>query len=370
MNTHNNSNVTSQAPFVNKSHWTLRPLANMLRSRLLGWSGNKLASVAVKSWEIAPSETTISPSAFYLPNQLERVTDWAFTSEHPHREMEGGITSEHSPTNAYLLKDAWLIDGTLLKDNSCTYLQPRVRKLPQFRAPFEIAQAAIYSTPGGIQYFGQWLMDDCVTYPLAASLGTPVSAIKKLVSTHTHEYKKLLGMSPTFYENVFFKELIIFEDVGQNRSKHNRFRANSEKLLTSVRSNLHPGVFILRGTNGMPRTLKNELAIAEHLRSTRGFRILDPMKSDVATIIETCAGAQAVIGVEGSQLIHGVMTLQENCALLTLQPPNRFVSVFKHLTDRDHQHFGFVVGMPDGDGFYISIEEVERTLDLFPKSHG
>jgi hypothetical protein len=51
---------------------------------------------------------------------------------------------------------------------------------------------------------------------------------------------------------------------------------------------------------------------------------------------------------------------------MTLQPPNRFVSVYKHLTDRDHQHFGFVVGMSEGAGFCIDPVEVERTLDLLP----
>jgi hypothetical protein len=35
-----------------------------------------------------------------------------------------------------------------------------------------------------------------------------------------------------------------------------------------------------------------------------------------------------------------------------------------HLTDRDHQRFGFVVGTPDGEGFRIDPSEVERTLDL------
>ncbi|MNF13771.1 hypothetical protein D3C80_2157320 [compost metagenome] len=52
--------------------------------------------------------------------------------------------------------------------------------------------------------------------------------------------------------------------------------------------------------------------------------------------------------------------------MLTLQPPNRFVSYYKYLTDRDSQHFGFVVGMPEGDGFIVDIDEIERTLDLFP----
>lgn len=77
-----------------------------------------------------------------------------------------------------------------------------------------------------------------------------------------------------------------------------------------------------------------------------------------------------VVGIEGSALIHGLMTLGEGGSVVTLQPPHRFVSVYKNLTDRDGQHFGFVVGEPvgaDGD-FTVRAEELERTLDLLPTS--
>jgi hypothetical protein len=86
----------------------------------------------------------------------------------------------------------------------------------------------------------------------------------------------------------------------------------------------------------------------------------------VPTIVAACAGARTVIGIEGSQLIHGVNLLQPGGSLLILQPPDRFVCFFKYLTDRDQQNFGFVVGTPDGEGFRIDPDEVERTLDLFP----
>lgn len=125
----------------------------------------------------------------------------------------------------------------------------------------------------------------------------------------------------------------------------------------------HPGVFILHGqTSGA----KNEMEIAHHLRERRGFRILDVTQADVPTIVSICAGARVVIGVEGSQQIHGILLLQAWASVLVLQPPNRFCSIYKDLTDRDHQHFGFVVGLPDGEDFYIDPYEVECTLDLMP----
>ena len=66
--------------------------------------------------------------------------------------------------------------------------------------------------------------------------------------------------------------------------------------------------------------------------------------------------------VEGSQLIHGMNVLSPGASVLTLQPPDRFVCFYKYLTDRDQQHFGFVVGIPDGSGFRIDLDELERTF--------
>ena len=42
----------------------------------------------------------------------------------------------------------------------------------------------------------------------------------------------------------------------------------------------------------------------------RGFRIIDPSKTDVRTIAAACAGARAVVGIEGSHLAHGARQLR------------------------------------------------------------
>ncbi len=141
---------------------------------------------------------------------------------------------------------------------------------------------------------------------------------------------------------------MIFNDLSQNLHKHRRFRAMGEQLLSHVNVNTHPGVFIVRGGHGSSRRLRNEMEVAERLRDRWGFRILDPATSDVPTIVAACAGAKTVVGIEGSHLIHGVNVLSPGGSLLVLQPPNRFLCFFKYLTDRDHQNFGFVVGIAQG----------------------
>ena len=350
-----------------RSKWTFAAIAHLLKTRLARKRPRTLESIAVKSWEIAPSETSISPPAYFLPNQLERVTGWAFSSEHPRRAMEGSRNNivTHNATRGFLLKDVWLIDGALYKDDAHSWLTPRSSRWPQVRVETEIDRGAMYCTAGGNKYFGSWLIDDCLAYPLACAEGIPVTT-SHAVGPHTLDYENWLDMKPTRLHNAFFRELVIFEDLGQNRHRHLRFRAMSDRLLSHVKAATHPGVFILRGGLGELRLLQNEIELAEYLRVQRGFRILDPMKADVPAIVAACAGARTVVGVEGSQLCHGIAVLQPGGSVLALQPPNRFVSALKPLMDRDQQHFGFVVGHAEGKGFRIDPVEVERTLDLFP----
>jgi hypothetical protein len=206
-------------------------------------------------------------------------------------------------------------------------------------------------------------MDDCATYELAAAEGVPVTTGRMPVG-HKADYEQSFGMNPERLEHAFFRELVVFDDVGQNRGKRCRCRSLSEKLLAHVDVRPHPGVFVIRGLAGERRLLKNEWEVAERLRDRRGLRIIDPLKESVHAIVAACAGAAMVVGVEGSALMHGILALPEGGSLLTLQPPNRFVGLYKHLTDRDNQRFGFVVGQPVSEDFSIDPIEVERTMDL------
>lgn len=347
--------------------WSLLPVKKIIQRKVFRKDPISLESIADKVWEISPGKTSITPPAYFLPNQLARVTSW-LESEDPRIQMVGGIKVIHKPTQGFLIKNAFLIDNVLYKDNACNYLHPRSKHLPlQLHVETEIDRGAVFCSETGNKYFAHWLMDDCVKYSLASAVGIPITT-NQPVGRHVLAYEDWLGMEPTRFNSAFFKEVVIFADRGQNQHKHARFRAMGERLLSHVKVQPHPGVFILRGSDGNKRNLINELELAEYLQARRGFRILDITKADVATIVATCAGARVVIGVEGSQLIHGILALPIGGAILTLQPPNRFVDSYKLLADRDHQHFGFVIGIAEGDGFRINPEEVERTLDLFPVS--
>ncbi|MDB5992912.1 MAG: hypothetical protein JWP42_48, partial [Pseudomonas sp.] len=64
--------LTSGSP----SKWSLAAYKHMFNTRVTRKPSLPLESLAVKTWEIAPGSSAIAPPAFYLPNQLERVTGW------------------------------------------------------------------------------------------------------------------------------------------------------------------------------------------------------------------------------------------------------------------------------------------------------
>ena len=347
--------------------WSPLPVIDRLR-RLARRPGPPLSELAAHSWEIAPAHLESSPPALFLPGQWERVIAFSeFSSRQADlRKVRGGVEVRHDATRAHRLRDAVLIDGTLYKDPASLHLHPRTGRLPKLRVDDEIDRAALYCTFGGNRFFGQWLMDDCATYPLASAEGKPLTTAQP-VNAHTPAYESWLDMQPVRAGAVRLGEVVIFEDFGQNPHKRARFRALGDKLRARVTPRPHPGVFIVRGATGIRRVLQNEMEIAERLRDRRGFTIVDPAKTDVPAIVRACAGAQIVAGVEGSGLIHGILTLEEGGGLLVLQPPTRFSAIYKDLTDRDRQQFGFVVGHPRGGDFWVDPEEVERTLDLYAR---
>ncbi|MFK7896993.1 MAG: glycosyltransferase family 61 protein [Myxococcota bacterium] len=344
-----------------KTQLSALPLREIARNRL-NRRGPSLRSCAATHWEIAPAEKRITPPAVYLEGQLERIEAWALSPNDSVDQMIGGIETAHSATRAYLVKDVFLIDGVLYHQRSAEHLQPRSRLVPRLRVENEIERGAIYSSAPGNRWFGQWLMDDVLTYPLAADEGTPVCTDQPL-SEHAREYERRLGMKPMRAGATFFKEAVLFDDVGQNQNKSARFRSACQRIRTQLDAKRHPGVFLLRGTDGDRRFLRNEEELAKTAQDRFGLRVIDPLQCSLEGILEACVGSEIVVGVEGSQLLHGIFGLEPGGGLLAIQPPDRFCPNLKHVMDREEGHFGFVVCEHDEGDYRCDASELAHTIE-------
>jgi hypothetical protein len=326
----------------------------------------ELEALASERWMIAPGETRYNRPAKFLPAQLDRIQATEFgTLAEVIRDFKGDFEVYNGPTLGYRLKHVDYVDGVLYAPAALKHLRPRSHKYPAYLVPTEAVSGALYESWIGNRWFGTWLSEDCLAYPLAEMHGAPVATTPS-PQGHATSYEVKLGHRPRRIASAHFNELILFSDGAHNAHKKARADQLRARLVAGMPGEEHPGVFLLRGTSGMRRLLENEREIADRMAATRGLRVLDPATCTVDEIITACAGARIVMGVEGSQLVHGLMVMPPEAMLFVIQPPDRAVSALKIITDRQGQRYAFVVGQGNQDGFSANLDEIERTLDLAP----
>jgi hypothetical protein len=341
---------------------SFRPGVHLAR-RLLRLPASDLLANAADRWTVAPASRVESRPAKLLPGQLDRIRGAEFgTVAEVVRDFIGGFDSQQGPTVGFRLRDVELIDGVLYGAGGAHHLRPRSRRLPARLVPGEPVRASIYESWLGNRWFANWLSDDCLTYRLAEANGVPVTTV--VPSGHQPDYERRLGIRPMRRTEARFSELVLFDDTSHNEGKRERANDLRRRLVTGpVRR--HPGAFLLRRDTGDRRVLLNERELAERLAARRGFAILDPSAASVDAIVAVCAGAEVIAGVEGSQLVHGLLVMPPGARALVLQPPARAVSFLKRITDRQGQDYALVVGVGNNEAFRVAAEDVERTLDLF-----
>lgn len=320
-----------------------------------------------KRWTLCPGEKLVSSSAIYLDGELDKVTavQEETTYAYELQRVQGGIKA-HAATTAYRLRDVQIHSG---------YVYKRAMKFPLTTAKESflnlgeienIPEAALACTLCGNRYFGHWMTDDLSLTLAAQQLAKAVRTSQKL-SNHQVEYSNLFDIYSTPVTKAQFKELIIIEDFGQNKFKHERYKYIRSKLKEISSFQASQGVMLLRGNSGNQRSLLNENEVAEFL-SDQGFTIVDPEKTSAREIVLQTLEAKIIVGVEGSQLVHGLFTIGEEGVMLTLQPPYRFNNVYKDYTDCLGLKYSFVVGKQVVNGFKVSIEDLARTLDKINSS--
>lgn len=344
---------------------TLRPLLNMLRRRL-GGSIPDIAARAVERWEVSPASEVALPPVIALPGQIDRIKRTEFGSLHDVLASFGSKPHQlEGPTIAYRLRDVDFVDGVLSCRGSERHLRKRSRRTALGHTrPGTHLTGTLYESWIGNRWFGNWLLNDCLTYRLAEAHGQPVTSAAAPGAGHVAQYTESLSMAPLRVEDVHFDELILFEDLQNNAGRLARAQDMRERLLSGLNPKPSPGVFLLRGKSGDARLMRNETEIADRLAAEYGFRVMYPFDHSVDDLAEACGGTCFIVGVEGSHLTHGVAAMPPGGTVLTLQPADRVTTSLKLLSDRWQQRYAMIISEGGAEDFEIDWKDVQRTLDL------
>lgn len=342
---------------------SLRPIHNRLR-RLFGSGRGEFLDAAVERWEICPAEEVEIAPGIWLPDQVEQIAQTEFGGlPDILAQMQGHPAEPTPPTMGYRFRDVDFVDGVLHARGGEHHLRQRKRSGLTYPRPREAISGALYESWIGNRWFGNWLLNDCLAYRLAEAAGDPVTSAP-VRGGHIARYEELLGIVSRRIGDVHFDELVLFDDLHNNRSRRDRAQQNRARLVAGRALKPLPGVFIFRGGSGDARILENEAEIAERLEVEYGFRTLYVDRDDADRMIEAAGAARMVVGVEGSQLAHGVIAMPSGGTLLTLQPADRVTTSLKLLTDCWRQRYAMVVGQGTARGYRVEWDQLRRTLDL------
>lgn len=319
---------------------------------------------AVERRELCPAETCPGRPALFPEGALDHISklspwcDWD-----SQRDLITGAPAHHAATEAFVLRGAVLAGAFLyhgaakarVGHGTARMLDP---DLPPRRVMEEAHLAATWT---GADFFGSFMRDsltlEMIPPPGSPRLGAPVKPY-----AHAPGYRVLLDLPAPETGHVRVERLTIYRDFGQNSFKVARYRTLRARLRARLPATAPPGIFLRRSTDGEPRRLVNEGAVAD-LLAARGFDILDHTRLEPAEIARRALDARLVVAIEGSHLAHAIHTLADDGAFLVIQPPDRFALPYKEFADCMGMRFGFVVARPAEDGFAADLDEIRLMLD-------
>ncbi len=347
----------------------LRPITERLRG-LIGLRSEELRNAADEQWQVAPPEVRAVPPVLIPDGHAERIVQTEFApTDLVLASLAGDPAEQIGPTMGYLLRDVDIIDGVAYSRGIRLHLHRHHRRSPFPQHMTDEGKGALYESWVGNRWFGNWLLDDCLSYSLAEEAGGPVTTRPKTPG-HVSEYEDLLEMQPRRICDAHFDELIVFDDHANNSNRIGRAARFRRQLTQGVSENPVPGVFLMRGRSGDLRNLANEEQIATYLAEHHGFKVYWPEDHTAGELVAACAGAKVVAGVEGSQLCHAIGAMPPGATVLTLQPPDRVTTVLKLMTDRWLQRLAVVVGVGVATSFHVDPADVAAIMNLILHEQG
>jgi hypothetical protein len=337
------------------------PFVRLAKRLFLG--RGDLEAVSERQELLCREEYGTNRPAIFLPGQLERIT-----GAPPESTIGIEIATAtarfvaHAPTIAYHVRNATLLGGSVYVGRYRHLITRKKSYASGWQEPLHFRNAALASSYCGVRYFCHWLRDDCAQFLLAKQFGQPLCM--PLSYSHKAQYEGYFEQDWAPIERAQIDHLVIFQDFSQNSLKKKRY----DLLRRRIKEHF-PGtgqevfVYLRRGRSGVPRLIQNEAEIQDELVK-RGFVIVDIEADSLEHILRTLSDAKVVVSIEGSHIDHCWFACPEGSGLVDLQPAHRFAANHCGLCECLNMRYGFVVGPAGEGGYYFSVSEILRTIDL------
>ena len=338
----------------------LYPLTSVVLSRVLG--RRPLEAVAARVTEIAPAGTSRMPGILMLEEDRAAVTAAQHETTIAHEwERVAGRTGTHRATRRFELRDALVTPAGVFTARDVFHkvgpAGPRGARRPR---PPEVERGCFPSSQTAGRYFGHWVRDMLPTTYLREPDET-LHVHAPAAWGHAQGYLDLMGLerSP---DDVFYRRLALFDDVGMNASRRMRLA----RLKADIRRRLPDGprrrIFLSRGASGSARSLANETALTARL-AAEGFAVLD-VSQPLGVLLDALGSARTVVSMEGSHCAHAMMAAPRDWTFVTINPADRFNNNQADYMPSIGGRLATTVAERRADGYHVDPDRLMRLVDL------
>jgi hypothetical protein len=330
--------------------------------------GKPIYEIAESCEVISPGGRFFHPPAVFDPSELVLVSGVHSDSTIKNEiSRANGHYVDHGPTIAYKIKNMLLCDGVFYAHRYRNTVSVNGSPLLRIgQAPW-VEGGILTQSWLGAKYFAHAIYDEIPMQLLAQKRGRAVGT-QRPETSQQYAYREFFGTHYDCLPNTaWIDQMEILDDKHCNPSMVERW--NEMRAIYAKRTNtsMHPGVVLLRGNTGIKRVLTNEDEMAEYFLKL-GFKVINPGLSSFQAVIEAVAGAKIVVGVEGSQLVHGLFGMASGGAMLIIQPPFRFNNAFKEKCDLLGLTYSFLIAHQISDGFVVHMDQLDRALERIDMS--
>lgn len=315
---------------------------------------------------IAPPEERSGPAGIVLPGQLEKVTKPGFGTD-PRHEIESflGARRPIAATMRYEVRNALLYRSDIYHRGHRKFFNVHKTIHNTNRDVEHHASVIVRSSMVGCHFFGHWLTDDCVTPLIDCEPGQELF-MPSPGWIDKQFYREIFGLNQRELYACTADRLVFFDDIGHNADKVRRQRLRRGQLRQRIKAQGKDAiVYMKRGHSATSRTLLNEDEVIARL-TQEGVTIVEAEKDGPAKILSTLMDARMLVSVEGSQMAHGMFTIRDGGCFLAIQPPDRFFNTHMDWIHPLDMRYGVLVGDAAEDGFTVNVDDLLRTIDLFP----
>ena len=348
------------------------------------WAGYKLRQAATKTDGIAPDLSYFSTvenkeessphscrPAVYNHEHLERVQSCGFNRQLKDLVQTLDETSYlQAPLQSFHIGPATVIGGLIVTPERhiihSSHVPVTLRDALAFTELRD--RAVLANSMPGLRYFGHWLSDDVSAFEAASEDPDLLSLPLPNWSDATF-YKNLFGQTWKEQRVIRTRSLTLLRDLGFSSAKAGRYRELRQKLRDRLGARGRDKVvFLKRGPSGDPREIAN-LQQFEAALTSAGVSIVT-VEGDPSEMVKQLVDAPVIITIEGSQDRHGIYTLRDGGAMITIAPPDRFYIATHEWARCLDMRSGVIIGKPAEGGFDVDPDEVLAMIDyMLPRVH-